>query len=132
MSRPNPQIDLGPVDCSVSLLVCDLDQPDTPAIYATEAFCEMTGYGMDEIIGKNCRFLQNPPGAMHITRAISDKNKAAVAKISAAVASKNEVQQTLINYKKTGQQFTNMLSLVHIHLDEADVNYSVGFAVELK
>lgn len=131
MSRPNPQIDLGPVDCSVSLIVCDLDQPDTPTIYATEAFCEMTGYSIDEILGRNCRFLQRPPEATHNTRVAMDTNKDAVARVSAAIASRSEIQQNLINYKKNGQQFTNMLSLVHIYLEEADVNYSVGFAVEV-
>lgn len=60
-----------------------------------------------------------------------DTNKDAVARVSAAIASRSEIQQNLINYKKNGQQFTNMLSLVHIYLEEADVNYSVGFAVEV-
>ncbi|PFH56403.1 hypothetical protein XA68_16553 [Ophiocordyceps unilateralis] len=58
ISRPSPQIELGAVDCSVALVVCDLDLPDAPIIYASDSFCDMTGYSKAEIIGRNCRFLQ--------------------------------------------------------------------------
>merc|ERR1711937_1017982 len=60
-SRPDPDIDLGAVDCSVSLTLCDLEQPDTPIVYASPSFCELTGYSMNEVLGRNCRFLQSSP-----------------------------------------------------------------------
>jgi len=34
--------------------------PDTPIVYVNEAFCRITGYAREEVIGRNCRFLQGP------------------------------------------------------------------------
>ncbi|KUI53002.1 White collar 1 protein [Cytospora mali] len=61
-ARPNPEIDLGPVDSSVALVVCDLAAPDTPIVYVSDPFLELTGYRADEVVGRNCRFLQAPGG----------------------------------------------------------------------
>ena len=38
--------------------ISDPHQPDCPIVYCNEAFVELTGYPIDEIIGRNCRFLQ--------------------------------------------------------------------------
>ena len=57
-NRPNPVIDLGPVDLSSSFLVVDAQRTDMPIIYASESFERLTGYSSYEIMGKNCRFLQ--------------------------------------------------------------------------
>lgn len=59
--RQNPTVELGAVDASCALLMCDLLQPDYPAVYASEAFEALTGYTQQEILGRNCRFLQAPP-----------------------------------------------------------------------
>lgn len=42
------------------ITVTDTNRPDYPIIFANQAFLEMTGYGSEEIIGPNCRFLQGP------------------------------------------------------------------------
>lgn len=42
------------------MIVTDPRQPDNPIIFANRAFLEMTGYGLSEIVGNNCRFLQGP------------------------------------------------------------------------
>ena len=34
------------------------NQQDNPIIYTNPAFTEITGYAADEILGRNCRFLQ--------------------------------------------------------------------------
>jgi PAS domain S-box-containing protein len=29
-------------------------------VFVNDAFCELTGYDREEVIGRNCRFLQGP------------------------------------------------------------------------
>lgn len=62
VSRPNPKINIGMVDLSCAFTLCDTSKPDSPIVYCSEAFEALTGYKSDEILGKNCRFLQSPRG----------------------------------------------------------------------
>lgn len=50
------------VDLSCAFTLCDTSKPDSPIVYCSEAFEALTGYKSDEILGKNCRFLQSPHG----------------------------------------------------------------------
>ena len=53
-TRPNPKIELGPVDDSVSFVVVDATQDDFPVVYCSQNFYRLTGYRRDEIMGRNC------------------------------------------------------------------------------
>ena len=44
--------------CVNGITLSDPDQPDNPIVYANKAFERVTGYARDEILGRNCRFLQ--------------------------------------------------------------------------
>ena len=69
---------------------------DNPVIYANPAFMKTTGYQLDEVVGRNCRFLQG-----------SDTDPQAIAKIRTAVAERKETKVQLLNYRKDGQPFWN-------------------------
>ena len=45
--------------CESSFLIVDMVADDMPIVYANDAFAALTGYAPQEIIGRNCRFLQN-------------------------------------------------------------------------
>ena len=45
---------------SNSILIADASRPDIPIIYCNPAFEKLTGYSGEEVIGRNCRFLQGP------------------------------------------------------------------------
>ncbi len=41
-----------------SITVTDPNQPDNPLVYVNPAFERTTGYAAEEVLGRNCRFLQ--------------------------------------------------------------------------
>ena len=82
----------------VPIVLCDPHQPDYPIMYANGAFCELTGYDVTEIVGRNCRFLQGPA-----------TDKKAVARIRSAVAARWNIMEELANYRKDGSLFWNVL-----------------------
>ncbi|POR31496.1 White collar 1 protein [Tolypocladium paradoxum] len=130
--RPNPQIELGAVDCSVALTLCDLDLPDQPIVYASDSFCELTGYSKAEVLGRNCRFLQFPGGGkVTATKSGSGTDKAAVQRMRQAVHARKEIQLKLTNFRKNGQRFKNVVSIVPIDLNASGSHYAVGFHVEV-
>ena len=44
--------------CVNGVTLADPDLPDMPIVYANKAFANMSGYSQEEVVGKNCRFLQ--------------------------------------------------------------------------
>ncbi|KAI1380310.1 putative vivid protein [Hypoxylon crocopeplum] len=130
MTRSNPIIDLGPIDASCALLMCDLQQLDCPIVYASDAFTELTGYSQSEIIGRNCRLLQAPGGKVrkHSARKYVDKDL--IKKMRRAVESNTEVAVEVTNFKKNGKRFTNLLTMIPVLWDSPTPRYSVGFQAE--
>lgn len=126
-ARPNPQINLGPIDCSVALLVCDLALPDAPIVYASDPFMEMTGYRMNDIRGKNCRFLQAPGGNVQPHSARKYVDHRTIKGMREAVKSNKEHQTEITNFKKDGRPFVNILTIIPIQWDTPEFRYSVGF-----
>ena len=41
-----------------SISITDPNQPDDPLVYVNPAFERTTGYAAEEVLGRNCRFLQ--------------------------------------------------------------------------
>ncbi|CAG8464660.1 8443_t:CDS:2 [Paraglomus occultum] len=130
-NRPNPQINIGPVDMSCSFLVVDARKYDFPIIYASYTFEKLTGYSNSEIIGRNCRFLQAPDGrvALGSRRRYTDNN--AVYHLKSHMVSGKECQASIINYRKGGQAFINLVTVIPITWDGPDIAFFVGFQVDL-
>jgi PAS domain S-box-containing protein len=42
----------------MQMVVANARQPDFPIVHANDAFFDLTGYTADEVLGRNCRFLQ--------------------------------------------------------------------------
>lgn len=42
----------------LAFVVTDPALPDNPIRYASAAFCRLTGYPVEEVLNRNCRFLQ--------------------------------------------------------------------------
>ncbi len=95
------------VSSSDSILIADAQQPNNPIIYCNAAFEKMTGYSLQEILGKNGDFLQN-----------DDQDQKEVEIIRNAV-NKGEPCKTIIrNYKKDGTMFWNDLTITPVYDEE--------------
>lgn len=130
-TRPQPQINIGAVDMSCAFVVCDVTQHDVPILYCSEMFERLTGYSRHEILGRNCRFLQAPDGKVQTGVKRNYVDDSAVFHLKTMINSQSEAQISLINYRKGGQPFMNLLTMIPIAWDTADIKYYVGFQVDL-
>ncbi|XP_062184556.1 phototropin-2-like isoform X2 [Phragmites australis] len=103
-----------------TFVVSDATRPDCPIIYASAGFFTMTGYSPKEVIGRNCRFLQG---------AETDMNE--VAKIREAVKAGRSFCGRLLNYRKDGTPFWNLLTVTPIRDDNGKVIKFIGMQVEV-
>lgn len=102
-------------ECINGVTLADPDLEDCPIVYANKAFELLTGYGQDDIIGINCRFLQG-----------EDRDQEARLQIKEAVAKKEEIEVTLRNYKKDGSLFYNHLKVTPLLDHKNRVLYYLG------
>ncbi|KAL8907487.1 MAG: hypothetical protein Q9207_001391 [Kuettlingeria erythrocarpa] len=130
-ARPKPQINIGAVDMSCAFVVCDVTKHDIPIVYCSDIFERLTGYTKHEILGRNCRFLQAPDGKIQagIKRKYVDDHS--VWRIKTMIAARQEMQTSVINYRKGGQPFMNLLTMIPITWDSDEMKYYVGFQVDL-
>ncbi|KMO18757.1 PAS domain-containing protein [Methylobacterium platani] len=94
------------------MLITDPHQADNPIVFVNDAFSKLTGYARDEILGRNCRFLQGP-----------DTDRDDVARIRDAVERRVSIEVDLINYKKNGETFWNRLLVSPVFDDDGQLTY---------
>ncbi|ANL30191.1 sensor histidine kinase protein (plasmid) [Rhizobium phaseoli] len=102
------------------MVVTDARKPDMPIVLANRSFLKLTGYASDEVLGRNCRFLQGPA-----------TSPIAVAEIRAGIADERDVSVEILNYKKNGEQFWNRLHLSPIHGDDGKILYFFGSQIDM-
>ena len=84
----------------MSMLITDPRQPDNPIIFANDAFLRLTGYQRDEVVGRNCRFLQGP-----------ETDPREIDRVRDAIERRENINVDLLNYRKDGTPFWNALYL---------------------
>lgn len=94
--------------------------PDNPVVFVNDAFCRLTNYAREEIIGRNCRFLQG-----------EDTDPDTVARIGAAVRDVRSIEIDIRNYRKEGTPFWNRLLLAPVHDDAGQLAYFFASQVDV-
>ena len=97
------------------ILIADARLPDLPVIYCNEAFTKITQYQRDEVLGRNCRFLQG---------AKTDPEKVAI--IRNALKNGQGSRVVLRNYRKDGSLFWNELTITPITDQHETVTHFIG------
>ena len=98
------------------VLVTDQQQQDHPIVYANAAFTRLTGYDTAEIIGRNCRFLQN-----------DDRAQPEIAAMRTAIGEATEATVVLRNYRRDGRAFWNEVRLAPLGDANGHIGHYIGF-----
>lgn len=107
-------------ECVNGVTLADPDLEDAPIVYANKAFEKLTGYSQEDIIGRNCRFLQG-----------GDRDQPARHQISVAMKNHEAVEVTLRNYKKNGELFHNRLKIIPLTDKKQRVIYYLGVQYDI-
>ncbi|MBA3943305.1 MAG: PAS domain-containing protein [Herpetosiphonaceae bacterium] len=102
------------------IVITDAQQSDYPIIDCNPAFEHLTGYGRDEVLGRNCRFLQGP-----------ETNQEARAVLRAALLDKQECRVTILNYRKDGTPFWNDLAIAPVRNEQGQLTHFIGIQTDV-
>jgi PAS domain S-box-containing protein len=94
------------------MIVADPNLDDNPIVFANGAFLDLTGYSEDELIGRNCRFLQ---GARTNPETVND--------IRQALAERKPYAGEILNYRRDGTAFWNALFIGPIYDNDGKLLY---------
>ena len=104
----------------ITFAITDPRKPDNPLVWVNPSFTRVTGYEQDDVVGRNCRFLQGPA-----------TDPAAVDEIRRAIAEHSTVTTTLLNYRKDGTAFWNQLSISPVFDGSGDLVSFVGVQTDV-
>ena len=94
--------------------------PDNPIIAVNQAFCVLTGYEPEEILGRNCRFLAGPATEPWLTERIRQGTR-----------ERKPTLVEILNYKRDGRSFRNAVLVAPVFLPDGELEYFIGSQVEL-
>ena len=95
--------------------------PLNPIVAVNDAFCALTGYPVDEIIGRNCKFLAGPETEPWLTE-----------RITAGIREHRPVLVEILNYKRDGTPFRNAVLVAPVFDRDGLLEYFIGSQVELQ
>lgn len=100
---------------SQGIVIADAQADDMPMVYCNDGFCKITGYSREEVLGRNCRFLQ-----------CAETSEETIENIRRGLEARTEVSVTILNEKKSGEKFWNALSITPVFGNSGDVIEFIG------
>lgn len=104
-----------------SFIITDPSLPDNPIIFASKGFLELSGYPLEDILGRNCRFLQGP-----------GTDAAQVEVLRTGIAAGEDTSVCLLNYRADGTPFYNQVFVAALRDEDKKIINYVGVQVEIK
>jgi diguanylate cyclase (GGDEF)-like protein/PAS domain S-box-containing protein len=104
------------VASSNGIVLTDPHQPDNPIVYVNPAFEAYSGYAYDEVVGRNCRFLQG-----------EDRNQPGLDQLRACIADQRPCTTTVRNYRKDGSMFWVRMHIFPLHDQLGRLTNFAGF-----
>ena len=94
-----------PVDAATTgITVADVRAPGQPLVWVNRAFGELSGHAVEDVLGRNCRFLQG-----------AETDPVDVAAMGAAIANGRELRTRVRNYRADGTPWWNDVHLCPVH-----------------
>lgn len=103
-----------------SFVITDPSLQDNPIVYASDDFLKLTGYNRDQVLGRNCRFLQG-----------TETNQSKISKLRKAVANGEDVSVTFVNYMADGTAFWNKLFIAALRDAQNNIVNFIGVSVKV-
>lgn len=97
------------------IIIADATSKGLPIIYCNPAFSKLTGYRRSEVLGKNCRFLQN-----------DDRDQEAIKTMAIAIEKGSACNVVLRNYRKDGSMFWNELTITPLYDEDQRLTHFIG------
>lgn len=89
-------------------------------VFVNSAFESLSGYGLGELLGKNCRILQG-----------DDTDVAAVAALRVALHEGRPFRGQILNHRKDGTPFWNLLTVTPLRNAQRTVTHFVGVLLDV-
>jgi len=105
----------------IAMVITNPQRPDNPIEIANEAFCRLTGYAEQEIVGRNCRFLAG-----------ADTEPSVTNQLRAGVDGRRPVLVDILNYRRDGTPFRNGVMIAPLFNEDGQLTYFLGSQVDLK
>jgi len=94
------------------MILTDPNLDDNPIVFANKAFLDLTGYEEEEILGRNCRFLQG-----------AQTDRAQVAELRRTVETRGSIALELLNYRRDGSAFWNAVFIGPVYDTDGKLQY---------
>lgn len=101
-------------------LLTDPRLDDHPIVYVNEPFLAMTGYPAEEVLGRNCRFLQG-----------EGTDPAAIDELRRAIADERPTTVEVLNYRKDGSPFWNQVHITPVRDGDGHVVHFIGLQIDV-
>ncbi|ETS74171.1 hypothetical protein PFICI_14037 [Pestalotiopsis fici W106-1] len=88
---------------------------DNPIVFASDGFVKVTGYSRPEIIPRNCRFLQG-----------LQTDRTPIERLKQGIADRRESVELILNYKKNGDPFWNLLYVAPLYDANGKLSFYIG------
>jgi PAS domain S-box-containing protein len=104
----------------IAAVISDPNLPSNPIIAVNQAFCDLTGYPPEEILGRNCKFLAGVQTESWLTE-----------RLRVAITNRKPVLVEILNYKRDGTPFRNAVLVAPVFDSEGELEYFIGSQVEI-
>lgn len=99
----------------ISIVIADAALPDVPIVDVNPAFEQLTGYSPEDVLGRNCRFLQGPGSDPDVN-----------SRMRTAIEEARHFNGVLLNYRRDGTPFWNEIDISPVYNRGRSLTHFVG------